>query len=147
MMRSALIVFCVLLACEYKAPDPAPAISVPDPPTPRAEYPLHRVPPPPRPGDPLRDPEVRPRLLKSVDPVYPEDARRHRVSGIVILEIVIEADGRVGAGRVLKPLPFGLTQAAIDAVGKWRYSPAMDRGRAVRSLQQVTVKFNPEVVQ
>jgi protein TonB len=95
----------------------------------------------------MRDPQVRARLLKSGDPVYPAEARRRRISGIVILEIVIETDGRVSAGRVLKPLPFGLTQAAIDVMGKWRYRPAMDRGRAVRSLQQVTVKFSPEVSQ
>jgi len=145
MMRFALIVLCLLLACESRAPEPAavPASSPPDT-DPRAQYPLHRIPPAPRPDDPVRGPDTPPRLLTSVEPVYPEDARRHRVSGIVILEIVIEADGRVSAGRVLKPLPFGLTQAAIDAVGKWRYSPPMHQGRPVRALQPVTVNFKPE---
>ena len=144
-MRSALVMFVLLVACRYEAPEPTAA--APPPVVPRAQHPLERIPPAPRPGDPLRDPEVPARLLKSADPSYPEDARRRGVSGFVILEIVIETDGRVSAGRVLKPLPFGLTQAAIDAVGKWRYSPAMDRGRPVRALQQVTVKFNPEVSQ
>ena len=145
-MRSPLVALCLLLACRPETPV-ASTDAAPPPATPRAQYPLDRIPPAPRPGDPIRDPEVRARLLQSAEPVYPEDARRRRISGMVILEIVIETDGRVSAGRVLKPLPFGLNQAAVDAVGKWRYSPAMDRGRPVRSLQQVTVKFDPEVVQ
>jgi len=94
---------------------------------------------------PIRDPQVPPRLVKSVAPVYPAEAQRRRISGIVILEIVVETDGRVSQGRVLKPLPFGLTQAAIDAVGKWRYRPAKDRGRPVRARLNVRVKFTPEM--
>jgi len=143
LMRSPLVALCLLLACRPETP--ASTDAAPPPATPRAQYPLDRIPPAPRPGDPIRDPEVPARLMKSADPVYPEEARRRGITGMVILEIVIETDGHVSAGRVHKPLPFGLTQSAIDAVGKWRYSPAMDRGRPVRSLQQVTVKFNPEV--
>jgi periplasmic protein TonB len=143
-MRSPLIVLCLLLACQSETP--VPAGSAPPPPAPRAQYPLDRIPTAANPGDPIRNPEVPPRLLTSVEPVYSGEARRRGISGIVVLEIVIESDGRVSAGRVLKPLPFGLPQAAIDAVGKWRYSPAIDRGRPVRALQQVTVKFGPEVV-
>ena len=92
----------------------------------------------------MRDPAVRPRLLQSVEPEYTDTARKARVGGIVILELTIETDGRVGAARVLKPLPMGLDQKAIEAVRQWRYAPAEDPpGNRVRAIHNVTVNFRP----
>ena len=98
----------------------------------------------PRPkfNDPVRDPAVRPRLIKHVPPQYPDEAKKKRVQGTVVLELLVERDGRVSAGRVLMRLPFGLTQSAIDAAGQWRYTPAKDeRGRLVRALVIAKVRF------
>lgn len=92
----------------------------------------------------LVDPPVAPVLIKYVEPKYPKPALKARVSGVVILELVIETNGRVSKGRVLKPLPLGLTQAAIDAVQQWRYKPARDRfNRPVRALWRTTVHVRP----
>ena len=60
---------------------------------------------------------------------------------IVILEIRIEKDGRVSGGRVLKPLPHGLTESAIEAVRTWTFNPGLNRGRVVPTIQNVTVNF------
>jgi TonB family protein len=113
-------------------------------PEPQAEYPKFRYPSRPEPGDPLRNPRVPARVIERVEPEYTEEARKARVFGIVILELVIEPDGRVSGGRVLKPLPMGLTQRAIDAVGKWRFEPALDGGKPVRAIHTVTVNFAPK---
>jgi TonB family protein len=92
----------------------------------------------------LVDPPIAPVLIKYVEPKYPKPALKARLSGVVILEIVIETNGRVSKGRVLKPLPLGLTQAAIDAVQQWRYKPARDRfSRPVRALWRTTVHMRP----
>ena len=97
-----------------------------------------------RPGDPVDNPTLRPVLIRKVDPDYTDEARKARVSGIVVLQIVIEADGRVSGGYVLKPLPMGLTQKAIDAVEKWKYEPAVHKGLPVRTNEIVKIAFRPE---
>lgn len=92
----------------------------------------------------MRNPAVRPRLLQSVEPEYTDTARKARVGGIVILELTIETDGRVGDARVLKPLPMGLDQKAVEAARQWRYAPAEDPpGNRVRAIHDVTVNFRP----
>jgi len=69
---------------------------------------------------------------------------RARISGVVLIDIVIERDGRVSGYRVLKRLPFGLSEAAIDAVSRWRYTPGRDaNGNPVVSVITASVPFKP----
>jgi hypothetical protein len=44
-----------------------------------------------------------------------EAARKARITGIVIVEVVIDKEGVAGA-TVLKPLPFGLSEAVLESV-------------------------------
>jgi protein TonB len=82
-----------------------------------------------------------PRLVHRVEPVYPETARKVRAEGVVILEAIITTDGRVEELRVLRsPNPL-LSEAAVSAVGLWRYLPATLNGRPVRVFLTVTVDF------
>lgn len=104
-------------------------------------YPIE---PPPHPDDPVARPTLPPVLIKRVEPELTEEARKARISGLVILEIVIERDGRVGGGQVLKPLPMGLTQKAIEAVEQWKYEPAVHKGLPVRTKEIVRIAFRPE---
>ena len=46
-----------------------------------------------------------PRLLKQVDPVYPEMARQARVEGVVILEATVDIYGRVQSNKILRSIP------------------------------------------
>jgi TonB family protein len=104
-------------------------------------HPIFRFAPRVRADDPLRNPSVAPVRISGEEPKYSEEARRARVQGVVLLEIIIEADGRVSGGRVLKPLPFGLTEAAIESVRTWRYKPGREGGRAVRTVKNESVVF------
>ena len=90
-----------------------------------------------------RHPEKPAVRISGDEPRLTPEARKARISGIVILQIAIDIDGRPTHYLVLKPLPFGLAQAAVDAVRTWRFKPAMDRGRRVRVIQNVTVRFDP----
>jgi len=83
-----------------------------------------------------------PKKLVDVKPVYPETARRARLQGVVILEIIVDRQGAVRSWKVLRPLPLGLTEAAIDAVKQWRYEPTMYNGRPVEVLITVTMRFS-----
>lgn len=82
-----------------------------------------------------------PVVLERVEPRYPEDARAARVAGIVILEVVIDRNGNVKNPRVLKPLPFGLDQSAVDAVRQWKFLPGTVNGEPVDVIFNLTINF------
>lgn len=82
-----------------------------------------------------------PRLLREVKADYTEDARRKRLSGDVVLEIVVTRDGRVGNISVLRGLGLGLDQQAIAAVRQWQFAPARRLGEPVDVVVEVAVEF------
>lgn len=82
-----------------------------------------------------------PVAITKVEPDYTELARKARVQGIVILEAIIDTNGNVTDVRVLKPLPMGLDQAAMDAVRKWKFRPGTLGGRPVPVIFNLTVNF------
>ncbi|MDP2915400.1 MAG: energy transducer TonB, partial [Candidatus Aminicenantes bacterium] len=81
-----------------------------------------------------------PKLIKQVDPIYPEAARKARVEGVVIVEATIDIYGRVQSVKVLRSIP-PLDQAAIDAVKQWVYEPAILNGKPILVSFTVTVRF------
>jgi len=80
-------------------------------------------------------------IITKVEPQYPEVARKARISGIVIVECTISKNGDVTDVHVLKPLPFGLDQAAVDAVRRWKFRPGTLNGQPVDVLFNLTVNF------
>lgn len=136
-MRSRTVVLFVavasLAACAKKDPaqpsPPAPALRPRGTPV-VAPHGTVRV------GGRIREP----RLRKHVRPDYPEKARRARVTGSVILEVLIDKEGHVADTVVLRSLPL-FDQAAVDAVGQWEYEPTVVDGAPVPVLMTVTVNF------
>ena len=90
-----------------------------------------------RPGSGITAPSI----VHEVRPDYTEEARRRSLSGDVVLEIVVRADGRVGNVRVVQGLGSGLDQRAIDAVRQWRFAPARRLGTPVDVMVEVAVEF------
>lgn len=82
-----------------------------------------------------------PVAISRIDPVYPEVARKARIQGIVIVEAIIDKHGSVRDVKVLKGLPFGLDQAAVDAVKRWRFKPGTLNGAPVDVIFNLTVNF------
>jgi protein TonB len=82
-----------------------------------------------------------PVLITRVEPVYPETARRIHLSGLVMLQAVINTSGRVEELRVTRSAGALLDSAAISAIEKWIYRPATLHGRAVKVFLTVTVDF------
>ena len=82
-----------------------------------------------------------PKPVRKAKPTYPADAQRAKIQGIVKLEVVVLADGKVGDVRVVSSLDqeFGLDAAAVTAVRKWLFTAGQWRGRAVPML--VTIGF------
>jgi TonB family protein len=76
-----------------------------------------------------------------VPPVYPPDALRARIRGLVILRVLISETGDPVEVQVVQHGPAGMTEAAREAVRQWRFEPAMSRGAAVRTWTTVRVPF------
>jgi len=83
----------------------------------------------------------RPEKISGFPPVYTEVARRARVTGIVIVEAIIDEQGNVTNARVLKGLPMGLDKAAVEAIQTWKFKPAVFEGRPVSVYYTLTVNF------
>jgi TonB family protein len=96
-------------------------------------------PPPVRAGSSLRQP----RPLVQVDPEVPAAARQAGIQGVVILEVAIDAEGRVTDAKVLRSIPM-LDQAALDAVRQWRYEPTLLNGKPVPVVITVAMPFPPK---
>ncbi len=93
--------------------------------------------PPLRVGGDVKAPVV----INRVEPIYTVMARKSRISGIVILEAIIDHTGVVKDAQVLKPLPYGLDQAALDAVKQWKFRPGTLNGQPVDVIFNLTVNF------
>jgi TonB family protein len=84
----------------------------------------------------------RPEIRHQVKPEITDAARRHPgLSGTVILETIIDTQGNIRALRVLKDQPYGLTEAAVEAVKAWTFKPATLDGKPVTVWYILTVNF------
>ena len=81
--------------------------------------------------------------IHHASPIYPQAAQDAQVSGMVILEAVIDTEGNVRAARILRSIPL-LDQAALDAVRQWRFAPTLVNGSAAPVIMTVTVNFTLE---
>ena len=99
--------------------------------------------PPPAPRAPVRvgGAITAPALLRRVAPVYPSIAVHAKVEGVVVLEAVVDREGRVEQVTVLRSITL-LDGAATAAVRQWRYSPLLLNGEPERFVVTVTVSFN-----
>ncbi len=81
-----------------------------------------------------------PRPVKMVPPVYPPLASRARVSGTVLLEATLTAQGTVEEIKVLSGHPL-LVEAAIQCVKQWQYEPTYLNGVPVPVILTARVHF------
>ncbi len=79
---------------------------------------------------PARFVERKPKLLKKVDPAYPDEARRAGLEGVVLMEFTVGKDGRVNDGVVLKGHEQ-FHKASLDALSGFRYLPGYQNREAV----------------
>jgi TonB family protein len=122
-------------------PTPVPPIEVPPPP-PVLEGGTGEPPPAPPPPVSGEGGTVQPAVvIEKVDPPYPEIAVRAQVEGSVVLDIGIDENGRVTDVQVTRGLPFGLSEAAADAVRQWRYRPASGPQGPIPSRKIVRILF------
>jgi TonB family protein len=75
-------------------------------------------------------------------PPYPAEARMQNISGRVALTAVLCRSGHVTDIQVVKGLPFGLTESAINTVKQVKFEPAVKDGEVVSQAMQFEYGFN-----
>jgi TonB family protein len=75
------------------------------------------------------------------NPPYTLGAMKRRVTGIVVVEVVLSDDGVVLGTTVTKSLDVELDREAVDAVRKWRFVPARLDGQPVGSIAEIELTF------
>jgi protein TonB len=79
-------------------------------------------------------------IIKKVQPLYPEKARKKHIQGIVTLGAEISKEGDVTHLSVISGDPL-LAQAAIDAVKQWKYRPFLRDGQRMDVETKIQVAF------
>ena len=81
-----------------------------------------------------------PKRTKVLKPIYPQEALAQGVRGIVILEILIDTQGKVASAEVIRSIPL-LDEAALGAVRKWEYEVTKVGGQPVSVKLTVPITF------
>jgi len=82
-----------------------------------------------------------PIVMHRVEPQYTEKARKDRVSGVVIVEVLIDKTGIVREAVVLEELPDGLSGSAVAAVKQWVFQPGTFSGQPVDVIFNLVINF------
>jgi protein TonB len=83
-----------------------------------------------------------PRAIFTPEPEFSEEARKIKLQGVVVLGIVVGADGHPRNLRVERSLGYGLDEKALEAVRTWRFQPGTKDGHPVSVLMNIEVHFN-----
>ncbi|MEO8127033.1 MAG: energy transducer TonB [Bryobacteraceae bacterium] len=86
-------------------------------------------------------PTTGPVPLYNPDPEFSEEARKAKLQGQVVLEVVVDTDGRAHRIRVREGLGLGLDEKAIQAVESWRFKPGHRNGRAIAVRATIYINF------
>src|SRR5262245_29739774 len=63
---------------------------------------------------------------------WTKDAKKAHATGVVLLSGIIELDGTISNLRVLQSPGYGMDEAALKAVQKWKCKPGTLNGKSVR---------------
>jgi periplasmic protein TonB len=83
-----------------------------------------------------------PRCERCPFPNYTSEAEQSHVSGVVVLRIVVTANGVVKNVRLVKGMGYGLDEKAMETTSTWRLRPALGPdGKPVAITAVVEVTF------
>lgn len=85
---------------------------------------------------------LRPTILYKEKAKYTEEARQNKIQGTVVLSVVFTADSRITNIKVVRGLPDGLTEKAIEAAQRIRFNPAVRAGVPVSVRGNLEFTFN-----
>jgi protein TonB len=85
--------------------------------------------------------EKAPEVIKQVQPQYPADAKKSKIEGTVWVKVWIDETGKAKKAGITKSERPELNKAALDAVMKWEFKPALLNGKPVAVWINIPFKF------
>jgi TonB family protein len=79
--------------------------------------------------------------IRKVNPAYPEAARSGHIQGSIVMQVIIDREGKIRDVNVISGPPE-LSDAAVLAVRQWQYKPFFIMGRPVEVETQIVINFN-----
>jgi TonB family protein len=77
----------------------------------------------------------------SVEALFSDEARSKHIQGVVLVQVIVDANGMPQHPRVVRGIGYGLDEQALKAVMKYRFKPAMKEG-SVPVPVMITVEVN-----
>jgi TonB family protein len=83
-----------------------------------------------------------PKLISSVDPEFTDEARRAKYQGVVIVGLIVDAQGNPQNVHVIRAIGYGLDEKAVEAVKQYKFKPAIKQGKGPVPVQlAINVNF------
>ena len=107
-------------------------------------------------GERTTTPEVGPKTVRFVEPEYTREARRRNVRAQIVIEVLVDEQGRVRESKIVErfllgkdqaerravaTVGYGLEEAALSAAERWVFRPARQQGKPVSSYTMLTFTF------
>jgi TonB family protein len=72
---------------------------------------------------------------------YSREARKKKIQGTCLVRIIVDAQGVPQNPKIVRTIGYGLDEAAVDAIKKYRFKPAMKDGHPVPVEISIQVNF------
>ena len=79
--------------------------------------------------------------LNTVESEFSDEAKRAHASGVCLVQMIVDTQGKPQNPRVVRAIGFGLDEKALEAARKYRFKPAMKAGVPVPVMIKVEVHF------
>jgi TonB family protein len=85
---------------------------------------------------------TQPVLEQGPQPVYPAEAKNKKITGTVLIDLLVGTDGKVEDAMAIEYPELSLAQSAIEALKSWKFQPAHDeKGNPLRVKCTVEINF------
>jgi TonB family protein len=85
---------------------------------------------------------VQPRPINQPNPAYTDQARNAKISGVIVVKVLIHKDGSVSPLKIVQGLGYGLDEATIETIAKkWKFHPGVKNGKPVDAEATVEISF------
>jgi len=78
--------------------------------------------------------------IRKVNPAYPEAAQKEHIQGSVVMQVIIDKEGKISDIRVISG-PAELTDSAVNAARQWLYKPFLLMGRPIEVETQIIINY------
>jgi protein TonB len=84
---------------------------------------------------------IGPKIIYEPEPEFSEEARKAKFMGVVLVGLIVDANGKPQNVHVIRGVGMGLDEKAMEAVRQYRFKPGTENGKPVATFLNVEVNF------